>query len=960
MATAIREYNMLQQFDWSYSDFDQFMSLYSDCRKNSSIFHLNIRSFNRNSDNLFLFLSKLPHLPAVIVLTETWFTDDNVSEIDGYSGFHVYRGHKRGGGVSIFVKMAYRAVKVIDGSFVDGHIEICTVKFKVNESEVIIMGTYRPPDGSIERYVEFLDPMLSRVNPRNQVFLLGDMNIDLIDPCPQSVDFINYCYASAFVPLISMPTHVTPQSSTCIDHIWSNQIGAGSGVFPVDISDHYVIFAVLDFDVNRNDVLKKRFRDHSEHSLNNLRTGLSLFCNELNDCSDDLESRTDRFIDGFLGIYNECCKVRTKSMSRRKYLKPWITNSIMKCVTRKYDLFKQYKMNQIPYERYNSFKNVLTSILRRAKIRYYSNKFDACIGDIKKTWHLANSLVKPKIVKTANIELEIDDCVISDQNDVARRFNNYFSSVAVDLDRKIPNTDTCPLSYVGEPTTPSMFVQPVTIRDVKDVISGLANRPNGVSDVPPFIYKYCSNIIAPTIANLFNQSINVGVFPSKLKLARIVPVHKGGNNSSLNNYRPISTLSILSKIFEKLMFGRLQSFISANELICNNQFGFKRGSSTSDAVAEFLNCAYESLDRKGVMISVFLDFSKAFDTVNHGILLLKMNRLGIRGVVNDWFKSYLTERKQYVYLNNCASPVTTMRLGVPQGSVLGPILFLLYVNDMSHSSNLLKLVHFADDTTAVFSARNIDEAVGVVNNELIKLSEWLSANRLSLNIGKTCYMVLTDKKGVLPGVNIDGKAIDRVATAKFLGITLDEGLTFTPHVEHVCKRVSSATGMLNRVSFLIPVNVRLKIYYAMIYSRVSYGVITWGRCNLTSIARLSKTLTRAKKSLQCNREIGSGLLTFDSIYRFFSAVKMFKVVKFDQHPYFSGIYSTLEPSHEYNTRFSFSNYNLPQVSKTKCQRGFLFQSVDIWNNLPNFLKECQTVVKFKYLLKIHLISLQNV
>jgi len=943
----------------TYYDFDKFVSLYSD-HKNTSIFHFNVRSFNRNSDSLFLFLSKLPHQPAIIVLTETWFSADNISDIDGYTGFHVYRSQRRGGGVSIYVKHAYRAIRVDDSSFVERDIELCTVRFRINGSELVIMGTYRPPDGSIQRYVEFLDPVLNRINTRNQLFLVGDTNIDLINPCPHSIDFINCCYSSALVPLITSPTHINSVSGTCIDHIWSNQIDIHSGVFPVDVTDHFQVLAILNLDVDENEMLKKRFRDHGDNSLNQLRTRLSTFCRELDDHDDDLENKTGRFVDGFLNIYNECCIIRTKTMSRRKYLKPWITNSIMKCVTRKYYLFKQYKSNEIPYERYNIYKNLLTSIMRKAKTRYYKNKFDSYTGDIKKTWDLANSLIKPKTRNATNIELDVDGCVISDQFDVAEKFNDYFSTVAVNLDQKIPNVGTCPLSYLGEPVIPSMFVQPVTIRDVKDVILELPCKPSVITEIPSFIYKYCSNIIAPSIANLFNESVNTGVFPERLKLARIVPVHKGGDRSTLNNYRPISTLSILSKIFEKLMFKRLQSFISANGLICNNQFGFKRGSNTSDAVAEFLNCAYESLNRKDVLMSVFLDFSKAFDTVNHAILLSKLDKLGIRGLVNSWFKSYLSERMQYVSVNNCISTTSTVKLGVPQGSVLGPVLFLLYINDMSHSSSLLKLVHFADDTTAIFDAQNADYVVEVVNGELAKVNEWLSANRLSLNINKTCYMVLTDKKVVLPGVHIDGKSINRVDTAKFLGITLDERLSFTPHVEHLCKRISSAIGMLKRVSLLLPVNVRLKLYYAMIYSRVSYGVISWGRCNLTSISRLSNSLTRAIRSLQCSVEVRSGLMNFDSIYRFFTAMKMFKVIKLDQHPYFSVMYDSLAPSHVYSTRFSVSNYNLPRVSKTKCQKGYLFQSIDVWNNLPNFLKQCQKISRFKYLLKLYLIDNQNV
>jgi len=959
MAPDLRADVMLQT-DCSYSDFDDFASLYADSKRNFCIFHFNIRSFNRNSDNLFLFLSKLPNLPGVIVLSETWFSVNNTREIEGYNGYHVYRQNRRGGGVSIYVRHTLRATLVADTSFVDPDIELCTVRFEINGSDICIMGAYRPPDGNIQRYVETMDPILSRINSKMKAFLIGDMNIDLINPCAYSVDFINCCYSSALLPLIHLPTHVMADSSKCIDHIWCNQVDVLSGVFPVDITDHYPIFAIIDLGVEVGGILKKRFRDHSEYSLNSLQTQLFSFCREFSENDESLEVKTDRFVNGLLGAYNECCPIRTKSLTRGRYFKPWITNSIMKCITRKYKLFKLFKRDQIPFVTYNSYKNILTSVVRRAKQRYYKNKFNMYMNDVKRTWNMANSLIRPKDRKTVDIKLEIGGLEITNQCDVARHFNDYFSSVAVNLDEKIPHVDTSPLSYLDAPVASSMFMQPVTVEHVKSVISEFPCKSCNINEIPSFIFKYCSNILAPPIANLFNESIGTGVFPSCLKLARVIPIHKNGDHKSLNNYRPISTLSFLSKIFERLMFKRLQSFISANNIINCNQFGFRQGSSTSDAIAEFLNYAYESLDGKGVLVSVFLDFSKAFDTVNHVILLSKLDRLGVRGIANEWFKSYLTERKQYVSINNFLSPVKTMSLGVPQGSILGPILFLLYINDMARSTTRLKLVHFADDTTAIFSSRDADSVASVMNDELLKVNKWLSANRLSLNVNKTCYMVIADKNVVMPDIRIDGNVLDRVNKAKFLGVILDERLTFVPHIDTVCKRISSATGMLNRVMFLLPVSVRLKLYYAMIYSRVCYGVTSWGRGNLTSITRLTRTLSRAVRCLKCDDVTRSGLMNFGSVYKFFTALKMFNVIKFDQHVYFSELYGSLVPSHDHSTRFSISfNYNLPQLTKSKCQRGFLFQSVEIWNSLPSFLKQCETTEKFKYLLKIYLLNCQN-
>ena len=298
------------------------------------------------------------------------------------------------------------------------------------------------------------------------------------------------------------------------------------------------------------------------------------------------------------------------------------------------------------------------------------------------------------------------------------------------------NSDGNPMAYMGDRTPNSFVFYETDLYEISNIIENFKNKNTTLNNIPISVIKKISPVITPLLTELFNESIFVGKFPDKLKTGRVIPLHKSGPTTSLMNYRPITTLSVFSKIFEKLVHNRMTSFISRYNIIKPNQFGFQRNKSTSDAILEFLENVYESFEDNNFYFSIFLDFSKAFDTISHDILMNKLEYMGFRGPLHSWLTSFFSNRRQYVDVGSSSSYSLPITIGVPQGSTLGPLLFILYINDMENSLSNMSIIHFADDSTLHTRLRRNSNITTLVNYELYSINNWLQANKLFLNIEK--------------------------------------------------------------------------------------------------------------------------------------------------------------------------------------------------------------------------------
>ena len=393
------------------------------------------------------------------------------------------------------------------------------------------------------------------------------------------------------------------------------------------------------------------------------------------------------------------------------------------------------------------------------------------------------------------MKIDIDGNKESNPDIISEHFNNYFTSIAQNLASKIPPSNVNPLSFINHQPNTFVFFE-CCESEIVEIINQLKNNKCSLHEIPVHIYKRVADIIAPVIRDLINDSVSNGIFPDLLKTARVVPIHKSGSKQSTKNYRPISILPTFSKIFEKVMYRRLVSFFEKYDLFSPNQYGFRSKKSTTDAIIRFTDQCYTIINDHKTLLSIYLDFSKAFDTIDHTLLCKKLQSYGIRGMTNEWFRSYLHSRNQYVSIQGSRSNVKNLYCGVPQGSILGPLLFIIYINDMQNCTHL-KLIHYADDSTAYLSHDNIDTLCNTVNHELTKIDEWIKANKLSLNTDKTFYSLFTNKKiNHIPDIIMRNHKISQSKSQKFLGVLVDEKLSFKEHINVVSNKISRATGVI--------------------------------------------------------------------------------------------------------------------------------------------------------------------
>ena len=579
-------------------------------------------------------------------------------------------------------------------------------------------------------------------------------------------------------------------------------------------------------------------------------------------------------------------------------------------------------------------------------------------------WRTINKVLNKDMQSTVLSNINEGGKVLTEDSDMLEALNRHFVSVGTNLAKKIISKpdDDC-LKYVVSVNN-KMTLNTINTKYVLDAIGRLKNgKASGPDKITIKLAKDAAKFIAYPIMCIFNSSITNGIFPDVWKTANVTPIHKSGSKSDLNNYRPISVISVFARMLERLVHDQLSEFLTFSNILTSSQAAFRKLNSTTTSLISSTDHWHENMDNNKMNLAIFLDLRKAFDTVDHSILIKKLNSYGIVDRTGDWFESYLTNRTQFCTLNGNKSKQRKVTCGIPQGSCLGPLLFIIYLNDFENSLQYSRASIYADDTNVTIASDDIQRMIDNASQEMLNLSEWMRINKLSPNPQKTEFMIighpLKAKHPSLPeSLVLNDHNIKRVTQTKSLGLIVDENLSWEAQFNRTMDKINSGIWALKRLKNILPQSQLSIVYYALVESQLRYGDVVWGNLSRTKLAALQRLQTRALKIIR-NAKIKDTWscpgMNVENIICFDRNVMAYKIIHKLYPNSFLEKYKPRSSFSSYNTRNS-QNLQIPKHRTERYKKSFHYSALKEWNNTPRDIRELPTINTFKRQLKVYMKS----
>ena len=947
--------------------------------------HINTRSLIPKLDEIRIIAHKTR--AACICLTETWL-DDSVPDAEVHIDKYLIQRRDRnrhGGGVLIYIRSDLSFNKRSDLDHVD--IEATWLELLLPKSRPILCGViYRPPNQS--KFYDLLDRVCSSsVNfCEYETILLGDFNtnVSCSSVCPLLTAFRNFIDMFSFTQLIHNYTRVCSSTSTTIDLIMVSDPDkiSQSGVIDTSLSDHNMIFCTRKvfktFVGTHNNITSRSLKNYSREDFqaNLLHTDWScvLLC-------DNACKAWELFKNLFVSVINNVAPVKQVRIKQRT--EPWIDSDILHAINLRDNAFTRYRKDK-SVDNFNTFKvlrNKAQSMIKSAKKGFFTETLELHKNDSKSLWTILKNLGLPSkkgLSSTgSNICLNIDGNICFDKGSNANCFNEFYTTVASKLVEKLP---ACVHKFgksfvtkyyfnLGVVSNSHSFSLVPESQVLKYLNNLTANKATGLDAIPSRFVKDGSSIIAQPLAHIINLSLIQGVVPDDLKSARVVPIFKKNDKTSVGNYRPVSILSILSKIYEKVVYDQVESYFKANKLLYKFQSGFRSGFSTDTCLIHLTDFIRMEMDKGHIIGMILLDLQKAFDTVDHSILLMKLSAAGLGDDILRWFTSYLSSRQQLVDVSGTHSASAPVTCGVPQGSILGPLLFLIYVNDMSAVVKN-KLLLYADDSGILVSGKNKSDVEMSLKEDLHLVSQWLIDNKLSLHLGKTESILFGSKYRTrsTPGLDItcNGTDIKPSHCVKYLGVTLDQNLSFEAMANSVLKKANARLKYLYRKKEYLTQHTKKLLVMSLIQCHYDYACSIWYHglskflknrlqttqnklirfiLDLDARSHISAEHFKSLNWLPVNKRVDQ--IVLGHVFR----------IKHGLAPdYMMEHFTPQDSIHSYSTRLSGKGaFAVPKVkgfgSKSFCSIG-----CSLWNSLPAKISLIENVSSFKLTLRNYMLD----
>ena len=777
----------------------------------------------------------------------------------------------------------------------------------------------------------------------DKIIITGDLNCNQLRDAYNDITDINDTFN--MTQLIKEPTHYTENSSTLLDLILVNdpsfivKAGVGDPFLPNDVRYHCPVFAFLNTNKAQNHVFKRKIWSFKNTDFTAYRQALEntlwdeLICEDVNLSANNM---TD--------VINQSASLHipNKVVTIRKNDPPWFNNSIRKIIRCRKRAHRKAKRTNNPdhWAKFRSLRNKSIATIRTCKEHYFNNLTEKLVDehtDPKNWWKVAKLITNIDGSKKEIPPLISNNTLYESDQDKTELFNNYFIAQSTINDDNIFPPDINEGDY-------SLGDIHISETDVSDVLRLLnTSKASGPDQINPTLLKEASAQLCKPLSKLFNNSLTSGKFPESWKEANVTPIYKKDDPSLVNNYRPISLLNILGKVMERCVFKHVYNYLQSKSIISQLQSGFQPKDSTINQLLDVSNQFGKALDEGKEIRVVFCDISKAFDRVWHAGLIKKLESIGIKNNLLLWFSDYLKHRRQRVVINGVSSSWEEINAGVPQGSILGPLLFLIYINDIVNDIET-NIRLFADDTSLYIIVENPQSSADFLNNDLEKIHNWSNAWLVDFNPNKTESLIISRKHNppFRPTLYMDNTPIREVESHKHLGLTFDSNGTWDAHIETIITKASKRIGLLRKIKFKIDRFSLQKIYFSFIRPILEYADIIWDGCNQTMKARLERIHFEAARIITGASKLASieSLLTetgWDTLQnrRYKHKLILFHKMFHKQTPDYL---ASLVPfsAHEIHGRNTRNQHQLVNINcRTESYRNsFLPSVIKAWNDLP--------------------------